>query len=65
MRTGEVESWSQSPETLGPIYPFVGAEMLFFIICLLILMIFLAWKFRMERRKYDRAVELHRNGQMK
>jgi hypothetical protein len=36
MSTTPVESWAVDPTTLGPVYPFVGSEMIMVIILLVI-----------------------------
>ena len=36
MSTGLIESWGGKISDIGPMYPFVGAEFLLFIVCLVL-----------------------------
>ena len=50
--TGPIESWNIDPTKVGPIYPFVGWELLMFAACLTFFVAFLVWKFFTENAKY-------------
>lgn len=54
--TGEVESWTQNPIDLGPIYPFVGWEMFMFLVCLAICIALAIWKITSESAHYASQV---------
>lgn len=51
--TTGVESWAVDLSTIGPIYPFVGLEMLFFILGLIFWIGFHVWQIRFEKQTYD------------
>ena len=50
MATTEVTSWAVDLSTLGPIYPFVGSEMLWFLLGLAFWIGFHVWQMRAENR---------------
>lgn len=50
MTTTEVTSWAVDLSTLGPIYPFVGTEMLWWILGLAFWIGFHVWQIRSENR---------------
>lgn len=50
MATTEVTSWAVDLSTLGPIYPFVGTEMLWWILGLAFWIGFHVWQIRSENR---------------
>ena len=51
MSTG-IESWS-SIKYLGAIYPFVGSEVLFIVIAVVIWIVWQVWQFKSENRTYE------------
>ena len=51
--TGPVESWSQSPETLGAIYPFLGFEWLMVAISVVAWVGWTVWQIRNENAEYE------------
>ena len=51
MSTG-IESWS-SIKYMGAIYPFVGSEVLFIVIAVVIWIVWQVWQFRSENRTYE------------
>jgi len=53
MSTTEVTSWAVDLSTIGPIYPFVGTEMLWFVLGLIFWIGFHVWQIGFERRTYD------------
>ena len=55
--TGPVESWSQSPETLGAIYPFLGFEGLMVVGSLVAWISWTVWQARHEKAEYERMVK--------
>lgn len=52
MATTEVTSWAVDLSTLGPIYPFVGTEMLWFLLGLAFWIGFHVWQIRAENRAF-------------
>ena len=65
MSTGNFTDWTGDMNALGPIYPFVGSEMLMVILAVIF---WLGWSFlqkRMETRNLEReAAELRKSGQL-
>lgn len=59
MPTGPIESWA-SPETLGPIYPFVGSEGIMVAGCAVFWLIWTVWQFRRENAEYKRIAKMLR-----
>lgn len=53
MSTTEVTTWAVDLATVGPIYPFVGTEMLWFVLGLIFWIGFHVWQIRFETRTYD------------
>lgn len=52
-----VESWTENPAELGPIYPWVGSEGYMFAACVLFCLWFMVVKFRRENAKYNKKVQ--------
>ncbi len=62
IRTGTVESWSASPETLGAIYPFLGWEGPMILVAMALWIGWTIWQTRAESAEYARiaaAVRVH------
>lgn len=58
MSTGLVEQWSgQNLSEIGAIYPFVGTEVLWFIVCVAIWLLWHAWQLRNEKRTYEHDLQ--------
>ena len=57
----QVKSWTVNPLDLGPIYPFVGWEMLFYLVCVSLCIAFTIWKFVTENAHYAAKVEELKN----
>ncbi|MEM9627460.1 MAG: hypothetical protein AAGA21_14580 [Pseudomonadota bacterium] len=53
MSTTEITSWAVDLSTVGPIYPFVGTEMLWFVLGLVFWIGFHIWQIRFEKQTYD------------
>ncbi|MFQ6022903.1 MAG: hypothetical protein ACE5NW_09285 [Acidiferrobacterales bacterium] len=53
VNTGMVESWAGNIADMGPIYPFVGGEVLFWIIGLILWICWHVWQIRFEGKTYD------------
>lgn len=54
IRTGTIESWTASPETLGPIYPFVGWEGAMILVVAGLWIAWTIWQMRGESAEYGR-----------
>jgi len=53
MSTTEVTSWAVDLATVGPIYPFVGTEMLWLVLGIVFWIGFHIWQIGFEKRTYD------------
>jgi len=53
MQTTEITSWAVDLSTVGPIYPFVGTEMLWFVLGLVFWIGFHVWQAKFETKTYD------------
>lgn len=66
MQTGLVTSWSGNPLEQGPLYPFVGSEMILFLICIALWVAFTVWQLKFETGCYSKEAqalaEQHRSG---
>lgn len=56
MATGEVESWAGSISDLGPIYPFVGSEVFWFILGLALWILWHVLQIIQEKRQHREEV---------
>lgn len=56
-----IETWNINPLEVGPIYPFVGGEMLMAAAGAAFCAFFLIWKLRTENAKYAAASQKLRN----
>jgi len=62
MSTGTFDSWNGNVLDIGPLYPFVGTEMVWFIVCVVF---WLAWhllQWRMEEANYNDDMEVLKKG---
>ena len=63
--TGPIDSWNVNPLDVGPIYPFVGWEMLMFVASVAFCVAFMVWKFKTENAKYAaKARELRESDEL-
>ncbi len=63
--TGPIESWNINPIDVGPIYPFVGWEILMFVASVAFCVAFMVWKFKTESAKYAaKAQELRESDEL-
>ena len=53
INTGMVESWAGKITDIGPIYPFVGSEVLLFIVGLVLWLWWHVWQTRHETKTYE------------
>ena len=63
MNTGLIESWSGDPSVMGPLYPFVGSEIVLFVFCFAFWIVYTIWQLWFEARGYAREAEDLRQGQ--
>ena len=54
MRTGLIESWGGNPADTGPMYPFAGSEVLLFVICFIVWVVYTVWQMRCEFLNYEK-----------
>ena len=54
MKTGLIDSWTNNPLDVGPLYPFVGWEMALFVVCLILWIVYTIWQIRFERNHFER-----------
>lgn len=48
-----VTTWSTNPADVGPLYPFVGSEWLFLLICVIGWLVWHYWQIKSENTTYD------------
>lgn len=64
MSTG-IESWADV-SSIGALYPFVGSEMLWVIICIIVWLSFTVWQLRHEKAHYAQVLaELKKDNRLK
>lgn len=57
MQTGIIESWTVNPAEMGPLYPFVGYEVLFVVVGVVFWIAFTIWQLKSENADYLRREE--------
>ena len=62
MNTGRIENWDGTITDIGPIYPFVGSEMLMVILCLIFWIGWHVLQIRMENRTLEEEAQRLRQG---
>lgn len=55
MSTG-IENWVGTMTEVGPLYPFVGSEKLWLIVCVALWIIWHIWQTRIEKKQYEDEV---------
>lgn len=55
-----IETWHTNPADIGPLYPYVGTEMLFCALCAIFFVGFIIWKFKTENQIYNRQTQVLR-----
>jgi hypothetical protein len=58
---GTVESWTGNIGDIGPIYPFVGTEFVFWLLGLALWIMWHVWQSRIENREYASQLEEYGN----
>ncbi|MEM7125179.1 MAG: hypothetical protein AAF702_02555 [Chloroflexota bacterium] len=56
MQTGNIADWTSDPNTWGALYPFVGSEVLWVILALVIWLVWTFWQMRFENKVYEEEV---------
>jgi len=64
MSTGEISNWAGNPQEIGAMYPFVGGEGFFFILCLIFWLGWMIWQFRKEGADYAEEVTNLKNSNL-
>ena len=63
MSTGQIENWTGSMLDIGPLYPFVGTEMLLWIVGMVL---WIAWHFlqaKAENQEYEEQMRKYTQGE--
>ena len=53
MQTGLIENWLGNPLEIGPMYPFVGLEMVLFVVSFALAILYTIWQLRFEARTFE------------
>ncbi len=61
MSTGNVENWTGAMTDIGPLYPFVGTEVVLVIIGLVFWVVWHVLQWRMESSNYNDDLEVLKN----
>jgi threonine/homoserine/homoserine lactone efflux protein len=65
MQTGNVSDWNATMTDVGPLYPFVGTELLWVGLAFVLWIVWHIWQARMESSNYtDDLAKLKQNGNM-
>jgi len=56
MQTGNIADWASDPNIWGPLYPFVGTEMIWVILTVVIWLVWTFWQMGFENRTYNEEV---------
>ena len=65
MSTGNFANWDGDLTLLGPIYPFVGSEMLMVILAVIFWVVWHILQIRMENQRHDElAAQLRQSGNL-
>ena len=52
-----ITTWSTNPADVGPMYPFVGTEWIFLVICVAGWLIWQVWQIKLENATYEEDSE--------
>jgi len=65
MQTGDFSSWGVDPNTIGPMYPFPGTEMIWVILLIVVWLGWTVWQMRSENASYrETAAALREDGKL-
>ena len=59
MSTTELNTWAVDLAQVGPIYPWVGTEVLMFIVSVVLWLVWHIWQVRFESNTYKEDIEKH------
>jgi hypothetical protein len=59
--TGLIQSWNGNPLDVGPLYPFVGAEIFLLGLCVVGWIVWTVWQMRAETAGYEQQAEALRH----
>jgi hypothetical protein len=48
-----ITTWSANPTDIGPMYPFVGSEWIFLVICVAGWLVWHIWQIKLENATYE------------
>lgn len=57
MQTGLIENWTGNPLAIGPMYPFVGMEILLYVVCFAVSIVYTVWQLKFEADTYRREAQ--------
>ena len=63
MSTGQIENWTGSMLDIGPLYPFVGTEMLFWIVGMVLWIAWHFWQAKAENQEYEEQMRKYTQGE--
>ena len=63
MLTGQIENWTGSMLDIGPLYPFVGSEMLLWVIGMVLWIAWHVWQAKAENREYEEQMQKYTQGE--
>ena len=65
IRTGDIETWAANPAEMGPLYPFVGWEVAFLVMCVALWLAWTVWQMARESTDYaDQDKKLKEPGEL-
>jgi hypothetical protein len=63
MATGNFENWTGNILDIGPLYPFVGSEVILWIVGMAVWIIWHIWQARHESNEYREEMEKYAKGE--
>ena len=63
MSTGQIENWTGSMLDIGPLYPFVGTEMLFWNVGMVLWIAWHFWQAKAENQEYEEQMRKYTQGE--
>jgi hypothetical protein len=55
--TGTIDSWAVNPLEVGPMYPWVGLEVVLFLVSLALWLCWIVWQIKTEGETYSHEVQ--------
>ncbi len=62
MQTGLIESWADDPTSMGALYPFVGSEVFWVILGVVVWLAWTVWQLQHEKAAYQEEVAALKKG---